>query len=207
MQRLLMISLIISLFSCSINKENNFYLVNGKYHLFKVFTPKNWVNNIKIAHENGIATFFHPENALNSKYHEVYIYANGYDSNSPSATFENFINQEKANMLLKSKNIIINEIKYDIANKKGIKQIKCISFNNIPNSYCDECVYIDTEKSVIALIFTSNSQKAYLENKNVFKNFVLNFSFISSDPGEITKIIKEDQKDRPETKYFKVPDK
>jgi len=207
MRRIALLLIILIPFMKGYTNDNNslFYLVNGKLHLFKIFVPNTWINNINIAHENGIATFFHPKSALNTKYHEVYIYANGYDYNSPSASFNNFVNEEIANMKTRSKEIIIENVKYNIKNMTGIKQFKCISFTNIPNSYRDDCVYIDTGKSVISIIFTTNNINAYLQNKPIFTNTILTFSFISSDPTEIHYLIEKDKKDRPETKYYKVP--
>jgi len=193
-------------FSCSSNSDN-FYLVNGKFHLFKVYTPLNWVNNIEIAHKNGIATFFHPDNLLNDQdaISNVYIYANGFDFNSPSANFDAFVNTEISNIKKLSKDVIVEKANYIIANTKHIKNIRSYSFINIPNRYRDECVYIESDKSVIAVIYSTKTKNAYNDNIKVFINFINSFSFLSSNPAEISELIRKDKSERPNTVYSKVP--
>jgi hypothetical protein len=181
--------------------KDNYSLVQGKNHLFKVYTPPHWKNDAELAQKYGIESFFHPNVMVMGPKTDTYwasVYAMGWDKNTKSDTFASFVNAALDRMKSRSEVLDISNVSYTIGNMDKIRETAGYSFHNLPRGYSEDVVFIDTEKTCIQLVFSTGSPKAYFDFREDFVRFVNDFVFLSSDPAEISRILDEDRKARPD---------
>jgi hypothetical protein len=181
--------------------KNNYTLIHGSNHLFKVYTPPHWKNDIELAQKYGIESFFHPNVMVMGPKTETYwvsVYAMGWDKNSKSDTFASFVKATLDRMKSQSEVIDISNVSCTIGNMDNIRETAGYSFHNLPKGYSEDVVFIDTEKTCIQLVYSTGSPKAYYDFKEDFDRFVRDFIFLSSDPATIIRILEEDRKARPD---------
>ena len=118
--------------------EKNYYLINGKYHVFKLFTPEGWINNMNQAQQFGLVNLFVPNVIIvgsNNNTFWVSIYANGIDYQLNNIDYSSLIKKEKENYNKLSSNIKIIETQYFISNTSNIVNYIGYSIENIPKIY------------------------------------------------------------------------
>jgi len=185
--------------------ETNYYYVYGRNHLFKVYTPDNWINDIELAHSVGIAVLFHPrlEVLKNSQPTDIYIYAQGWDVKASGATLEQFIKEDTQRFKSQHQNSIVSQIPFKYEGHDGIIKAVYNRFEQLNGLY-EDCVYFETDKSVITVVYSGVNAALYSRFKPTFDEFLSKFQFVSSDPATIAKILEEDKKLRPNARSYPI---
>lgn len=199
-----LISLIV-LIGCSVdtNKSDNFYLIYGRNHVFKVYAPEYWVNDSEFAKSLGVASFFKPaqpviEDPKNPSIEnsDLYIYAHGWDKANKNSTFEKFIHDDQQGIFDKYKNVKITKLEFDFTKMNHIKNAAYFVIENIPGRYKEDCLFLETDSTIINIVYSGASKNPYDTYKADFDKFVSKFEFLSSNPDEIREILEKDKKIR-----------
>ena len=189
--------------SADTNGSDNFYLIHGRNHLFKVFPSQPWVNDTEYASSLGVASFFKPaqpviEDPKNPyiKNNDLYIYAQGWDKANKDSTFEKFIHDDQQEIINKYKKIKITKVEFNFAKMNHIKNAAYFVIENIPGRYREDCLFLETDSAIINIVYSGVNKKLFELYKDDFAKFVSKFEFLSSNPEEIRAILEKDKKDR-----------
>jgi hypothetical protein len=184
--------------SVDINGSNNYYLINGRNHIFKVFAPQLWTNDAEHAKSLGIASFFIPAQPFieNPKNGDLYIYAQGWDKANKDSTFEYFIQEDQKEILKKFKNVKITKKDFNFSKMNHIKNAAYFVIENIPGRFKEDCLFLETDSTIVNIVYSAANKELYDVYKDEFDKSLTKFEFLSSDPVEIKKILEKDKKER-----------
>ena len=165
-----------------------------------LFSPK---NDFEYAKSLGVASFFKPEQpfieAPKNPYIEnidLYIYAQGWDKVNKNSTFESFIQEDQKNILKKIKDVKITKKDFNFSKMSHIKNAAYFVIENIPGRYKEDCLFLETDSTIINIVYSGVNKELYDLHKDEFEKFLTKFEFLSSDPIEIKKILEKDKKER-----------
>ena len=189
--------------SPDIDDSDNFYLIHGRYHVFKVYTPQSWVNDTEYAKSLGLTSFFKPAQPFiedpknpNMKNGDLYIYAQGWDKANKDSTFEKFIHDDQQEIINKYKKVKITKVKFNFTKMNHIKNAAYFVIENIPGRYSEDCLFLETDSTIINIVYSGVNKKLYDLYQDDFAKFVSTFEFLASNPEEIRTILEKDKKDR-----------
>ena len=189
--------------SSDINGSDNLYLIHGRNHVFKVYPPQPWVNDAEYAKSLGVATFFKPEQPFIEdpknpyiKNSDLYIYAQGWDKANKGSTFEKFIHDDQQEIMNKYKKVKITKVEFNFSKMNHIKSAAYFVIENIPGRYREDCLFLETDSTIINIVYSGVNKKVYDHYKDDFAKFVSKFEFLSSNPEEIRTILEKNKNDR-----------
>ena len=189
----------ILLISCqkTIEYKDNYYLINGKQHVFKVYTPPGWINDMLAAQKYGLVDMFYPDVMVVGPADDAFwvsIYANGLDYKINKVNYDTFTKRDIGNYKQSGKEVKIENESYQISDTTNIINYISYSISGLKNTYKEDVVYINTKTTCVKIVYSSGCEKAYKEYRKDFERFINDFVFLSSDPTEIKKILEEDRK-------------
>ena len=126
----------------------------------------------------------------------MYIYAQGWDKANKDTTFENFIQEDQREILKKFKNVKITKKDFNFSKMSHVKNAAYFVIENIPGRYKEDCLFLETDSTIINIVYSGVNKELYNLYKDEFEKFLTKFEFLSSDPVEIKKILEKDKKDR-----------
>ena len=177
--------------------KDNYYLINGKQHLFKIYTPTGWINDMQAAKNYGLVNIFYPDVIITGPADDAYwvsIYANGIDYRINNVNYDTFTQRDINHYKQSGKEVKIGNESYRISNNANITGYISYSISGLKGTYKEDVVYINTKTTCVKIVYSSGCEKAYKEYRKDFERFVNDFEFLSSNAAEIKKILEEDRK-------------
>lgn len=159
------------------NPEIN--VVYGKNHIFTVETPDKWINDKESAKKIGLVCFFYAEADV-SLQPKSYIYANGIDKTSSSATLEDFIKGDIETYKKKYPDFLHENV--DVTFTGGIKNGKMYTFSNLHDRFVEEVCYAETDASILIFVFSAQTDDDFVKYQPVFDEFMSSFNYRGDNP-------------------------
>jgi hypothetical protein len=161
-------------------QDKDMNVVYGDHHIFTIETPTNWINDKKAAQVINLTNFFYCADDKD-KTPKSYMFANGIDKESKTENLTEFV-EDDINIFLK-KYPKAKYSKIEMGHTLPIINSIMISFDNLPDRYKEEVVYLETEETIIILSFAAFSEEDYQKYQKVFDvEFSGSFKYRGNNP-------------------------
>ncbi len=154
-------------------------VIYGDNHIFTINTPTGWVNDKELASKIGIASFFYAQSDVD-KNPKSYMYAMGYDKDQKNKDLKTFIQGDIANFKQKYPNLTYDEIRVEGA--PPIIASRLLSYKDLDDRFGEEVLYMETDSSIIVLIFAAFTAEEFMKYQPAFDSFAGSFQYRGNDP-------------------------
>jgi hypothetical protein len=169
--------------------EREVNVIYGDHHIYTIQTPNNWINDKEAASKIGLTNFFYPINESNNK-KKCYMYTNGYDKTSDKETLKTFMDADLKTFLKKYPTAKYQSVKIDF--NVPIINGAMLSFENIPDRFKEETIYLETKETIIVFSFAAFTKSDYEVYGKIFdEEFVKSFTYRGSDPKPFLEYMKK----------------
>jgi hypothetical protein len=176
---------------CAHTQQKDINVIYGDHHLFTVETPINWINDKEAASTIGLTNFFYCMDDKD-KSPKSYMFANGIDKDSPKDSLQSFVDGDIDTFKKKYPSAKIT--KFDIGHTPPILDAIALSFENLHDRHKEEVIYLETDKAIIILTFSADSEEDYLKYTDVFDSeFIGGFKYLGNDPTPFLEWQKKNQ--------------
>ena len=117
------------------------------------------------------------------------MYTNGYDKSSEKETLKTFMDADLKTFLKKYPTAKYKKV--EIAVKAPILDGVMLSFDNVPDRFKEETIYLETKETIIVFSFAAFNQSDYEMYRKIFdEEFVKSFTYRGNDPKPFLKYMK-----------------
>ncbi|MEE4246042.1 MAG: hypothetical protein V2I33_11565 [Kangiellaceae bacterium] len=162
-------------------------IIYGDNHIFTVDRAENWILDRELAASQGIGSFFYP--ADNGSKTETYFYATGWEKPRKDSTLSEFIESNISQIKQRFPDVTYKKVKQGTSG--AIRQAWMYTYENMGNRFKEEVIYLESDTTVINLVFSTKSEASYKKYVKDFDKMSSSFEYLSSDPEIIKKSLKD----------------
>lgn len=158
-------------------------VIYGENHIFTIDRAENWILDRELAASQQLGSFFYPED--NKSKTETYFYAHGWEKPNEDSTLAEFIESNISQIKRSFPHATYTKEKQEASG--AIREAWLYTYENMGNRFKEEVIYLESDTTVINLVFSAKSEDSYKKYVKDFNQMAFSFKYLSSDPEKIKK--------------------